>query len=230
MEQNNHLLLLRIMLNDRLHVQKLLCHRHIHHHSLLSPDMVTPIVGSGYKIVESETNQQLDISFLLFNLQKEQYTRTRQDNKRRKGMCETILLFRTHCYKTLKTIESSPLAESENNRSQLIDINLRSVIATTAGGGGLTSLRRLCANLNFPEPVTENAYNNYLRHLKSHAIFNCDRSMHDAAKELRQNLLKDQADNGQILNTAVSVDGFWQKRYGHNSLNGLVYIISIELK
>jgi len=27
--------------------------------------------------------------------------------------------------------------------------------------------------------------------------------MHDAAKELRQNLLKDQADNGQILNTLL---------------------------
>ena len=26
----------------------------------------------------------------------------------------------------------------------------------------------------------------------------------------------------------MSVDGSWQKRYGHNSLNGLVYVISID--
>jgi len=135
---------------------------------------------------------------------------------------------------TLKSIETSPRVKSEKKRSQLVDINLRSVVAITAAGGGLASLRRFCTNFNFPEPVTENSYNNYLHHLESHAKSNCDISMHNAAKELRQEIImnnnneSESDDIGQILNTAVSVDGSCQKRYGHNSLNGLVYIISIE--
>ena len=100
-------------------------------------------------------------------------------------MCQTMLLYCTHCDEVIKTIDTSKKVESENAQSQLIDINLRSVKATTAAGGGLASLRRLCTNLNLPEPVTENCYTNYLKQVESNLKANCERNMGTAAKELR---------------------------------------------
>lgn len=35
-------------------------------------------------------------------------------------------------------------------------------------------------------------------------------------------------DIGQVVDVAISVDGSWRKRYGHNSLNGIVFVISID--
>ena len=32
----------------------------------------------------------------------------------------------------------------------------------------------------------------------------------------------------QVLDVAVSVDAAWQKRYGFNSLNGVIFVISID--
>ena len=49
----------------------------------------------------------------------------------------------------------------------MLDINLRSVIATTSGGGGLTTLRRMCTEFYFPEPITKHPYNRYLKHLEN---------------------------------------------------------------
>jgi len=190
--------------------------------SLFSPDIVTPISESGYKIIESGQLNSLMLATCCSVCKKDNTLEVRQNNMKRKGMCETILLYCNHCNVTLKSIETSPRVKSEKKRSQLVDINLRSVMATTAAGGGLASLRRFCTNFNFPEPVTENSYNNYLHHLESHAKSNCDISMHNAAKELRQEIImnnnneSESDDIGQILNTAVSVDGSWQKRYGHN--------------
>ena len=41
-------------------------------------------------------------------------------------------------------------------------------------------------------------------------------------------MLDGKADEDQILNVAVSVDGSWQKRHGFNSLLGMVFLISVE--
>ena len=110
----------------------------------------------------------------------------------------------------------------------MIDINLRSVDATTSAGGGLTSLRCLCTNLNFPQPITENSYNRYIRHVETNAIKTSDRSLSDAAQKLRNVKLNGVVDDGQLIDVSVSVDGAWQKRYGFNSLVGMVFVISID--
>ena len=131
--------------------------------------------------------------------------------------------------KTLKTVTSQVV--HNNNRSEklkLIEINLRSVIATTSAGGGLTSLRKFCTDLNFPEPVTENSYNRYLHNTENFAIENYERSMKKAAQELRTLILNDEPDIDQVLDVAVSVDGSWQKRYEHNIMNGIRFFISID--
>ena len=97
-------------------------------------------------------------------------------------MCETLLLYRRSCQNNVKTFKTSNIIEDNtsempNKIIRMIDINLRSVVATTSAGGGLTSLRRLCTNLNFPQPITENSYNRYIRHVETNAIKTSDRSL-----------------------------------------------------
>jgi len=157
--------------------------------SFLSPKGITPIVGSGYKIIHSDILQDLVSMARCSSCNSEKSLILKQDNKKKKSMCETLLLFCNFCKVTLKSTEASKLVVNKSSnldkQSKIIDVNLRSVIATTSSGGGLTSLRRFCSNLNFPEPVTENSYNRYLHHLDTSATKNCERSMSEAARELR---------------------------------------------
>ena len=66
----------------------------------------------------------------------------RQDNKKMKGICETLLLCCKSCGKILKMVTTSQVVHSNNRseKSKLTDINLLSVIATTSTGEDLTSL------------------------------------------------------------------------------------------
>ena len=89
-------------------------------------------------------------------------------------------------------------------------------------------MRRLCTNLNFPQPITENSYNRYIRHVETNAIKASDRSLSDAAPKLRNVKLNGAVDDGQLIDVSVSVDAAWQKRYGFNSLVGMVFVISID--
>ena len=68
----------------------------------------------------------------------------RQDNGKRKGMCERLILQCKHCNTVIKTFDTSNAITDEVNRNsnrktQIRDINLRSVVATTSAGGGLSS-------------------------------------------------------------------------------------------
>ena len=55
---------------------------------------------------------------------------------------------------------------------------------------------------------------------------NSNQSLSVAAKHLRK--LKSKGADNQIIDIPVSVDGSWQKRYGFNSLLGMIFIISID--
>ena len=48
-----------------------------------------------------------------------------------------------------------------------MDIILRSAAVVTSLGGGLTSLRNLCMHLDFPQPLAEHSYQNYLKYLEN---------------------------------------------------------------
>ena len=89
-------------------------------------------------------------------------------------------------------------------------------------------MKRLCTDFNFPQPITEKPYNRYIRYIEQKAVSNCERSLSGAARYLRKVELNGRPDDGQILDVAVSVDDAWQKCYGFNSLNGMVFLISID--
>ena len=103
-------------------------------------------------------------------------------------------------------------------------------MATTSVGGGLSTLRCLCVEMNFPPPVNEHPYNNYLKHIEKISLKNAEESMLAAGIRLRKEILgPDVDDDGDtILDVPISVDGSWQKRYGFNSLLGMVFLISID--
>ena len=91
----------------------------------------------------------------------------KQNDPKKRGLCEQIQLHCLSCQKIVKSIQTSKKVVGNNTQSgRMIDINLRSVIAATSIGGGLTTLRRLCSDFNFPPPVTELPYNEYLKHFE----------------------------------------------------------------
>ena len=61
-----------------------------------------------------------------------------QNNKKRKGLCEKLEITCNSCKNIIKKIDTSPSVTDA--RRKMVDINLRSVVATTSTGGGLTAL------------------------------------------------------------------------------------------
>ena len=139
-------------------------------------------------------------------------------------MCETLIINCTACKTDIQTFETS----KKVGNSQMIDINLRSVMAAKSIGGGITILRRLCTDFNFPQPVLEHPFNNYLKHLVKVSVENEEKSTSNAEKQLRQAMIGGNDDGQSLLDVAFSVDGSWQKRHGFNSLLGMVFAISVE--
>ena len=129
---------------------------------------VVPI--NGYKIIASSILQVLlDAVSKCPNCGADKSIELQQNNKIRKGMCERILLTCAVCKSIIKELNTSPRVKT--NETGPIDINLRSVMATTSTGGGLTSLRIYNANFNF-SPVQKAPYSRYLKYLESEAKSN----------------------------------------------------------
>ena len=124
--------------------------------------------ANGYKIINSDILQELiDSVSKCPNCQAEKCLVVKQNDPKRRGLCEQIQLHCLSCRKIVKSIQTSKKVVGNSTQSgRMIDVNLRSVIAATSIGGGLTTLRRLCFDFNSPPPVTEHPYNEYLKHFE----------------------------------------------------------------
>ena len=181
--------------------------------------------ADGYKIIDSSILQSvLNTISKCTSCGFEKTLQLKQNNQKKRGMCETLMLYCTSCKQIIKTFNTSKTVAGK----KMLDINLRSVVATTSAGGGLTSLRRICTDLNLPQPITEHPYNSYIKHVEKNAIENCERSLLDAAGRLRRLKLNGVDDKNIVVDVPVSVDGSWQKRYGFNSLLGMIFLLSID--
>ena len=173
----------------------------------------------GYKIMDSSVLQGiLNCCSMCTFCGAENQLSVRQDDKARRGLCEKLILFCTACEKEIKTFHTSLTLENK-----LIDINLMSVYAATSSGGGLALLRNFCVSMDFPAPVHGNPYSKYLKTIVKCAMENCEESLSCAAKTLVTQQIND---GGTQI--AFGVDGTWQKRYGHNSLLGATFVLSIH--
>ena len=86
----------------------------------------------------------------------------------------------------------------------------------------------MCNDLNLLQPVNEKPHNNSLSYLKTCAVESCERSLRAATHELQKLKLEGEEDVNQALNVSVSADAAWKEIYGFNSLNGVIFVISID--
>ena len=100
--------------------------------------------------------------------------------------------------------------------------------------GVYAGLKKVCASLDLPEPVTKKPYNNICKTLSKASLDNAAISMKNAADKLFTLIEQEDpeyiieiSDDCRVADVAVSVDGTWQKR-GHTSRIGVVFIISID--
>ena len=149
----------------------------------------------------------------------------KQSEKGRKGLCERITITCNSCNKDIKTFETSPKLRNTVRRTRMRDINLRSVYAATSVGGGLAVLRSFCTAMDLPSPIYPSNYSTYLKYITRCAEKNCEESMKGAASSLHK---LHKVDDNIVIGIPVSVDGTWQKRYGHNALLGVSFLVFID--
>ena len=112
-------------------------------------------------------------------------------------------------------IPSIPVNKKLAVEVALPEVNSRSVFAAISCGGGHTLLNKFTSALDLPRPVTSNSYRNHVDKLENAAVTDCEEKMSEATARLRK--MYNSTDDVDIINVPVSVDGTWQKRYGHNS-------------
>lgn len=101
------------------------------------------------------------------------------------------------------------------------EVNMRMVYAMRNNGTDYSGVEKFCAVMNLPKPMTCNNYDKMSNVLRDAVQIIAERTMNDAADSLK-------VENDAVpVNTAVSVDGSWQKR-GFTSMNGVVTVISID--
>ena len=150
----------------------------------------------------------------------------RQDNEKRQGLNETLIVHCLICKNNVYTFETSENVQTEKG-NKMKDINLCSAAATTSMGGALQSFIDCIMTLTYQSWLTKSLIWNYLSYLKARAVENCERSLRAAANELRKLKLECEEDVSQALDVVVSGDTAWQKIYGFNSLNDVIFVISI---
>ena len=131
------------------------------------------------------------------------------------GLCSE---FNFSCDKCGKS-ERMTRSRTHGERSQVYDINKRSIVAIRSIGLGLFSLEKFCAHLELPPPPQKKAYQLGLRKFHSVLLDESEKCMQRAAAE--------EAELTNGTDVGVSGDGAWQKR-GHNSTNGVCSVIGLK--
>ena len=109
------------------------------------------------------------------------------------------------------------------NKNKSFDINLRIVYTMRACGLGYAGIQNFTSLMNMPSPMTANNYDKLVKIIAPIVKNVAMDTMSDAVEDLKDKV----NNNNDILDTAVSVDGTWQRR-GYCSLNGVVTAISVE--
>ena len=100
---------------------------------------------SGYKVIHSSILQQMLQSVSKCkHCNRENTAQVFQENSKKKGLCEKFVTKCKRCTRLLGNYSTSPNVVGR----KMFDVNLRSVMATTAAGGGLTMLKNICTNMD----------------------------------------------------------------------------------
>ena len=191
--------------------------------------------STGYKIVDFSLLQADLVSFLVCGKCKRQNSiRILSDkSKPNYGLAENFILKCIYCKnEKLCWTSKKTVQEGRNSRkASFYDVNIRSVLASQAMG--YSQLSQFCATMDLPQPVWPDAYNRMQKKLCTYAQNLLESIMKDAAKHLFDITKKEEPENvvmteyGELAHILVTVDGTWQRR-GHNSKNGVVFVLSVE--
>ena len=94
-------------------------------------------------------------------------------------------------------------------------------------------MQKIMSHLNLPRLVTSASYNNILKKISVNSVDIAEQSMIKASSTLIS-MYNDNYDDTDIESCeersrkSSAIDGTWQKRYGFNSLLGVVFIISVD--
>ena len=105
------------------------------------------------------------------------------------------------------------------------DINIRTVYACTGAGLGLKKIQDVFCGLDMPKPFSKASYANLLRKVNSATKCKSEKSMVEAANDVREKLKVN--DENEMCQCNVMLDGTWMKR-GHSSRYGVVSAISAD--
>ena len=133
--------------------------------------------------------------------------------EKKKGLA-SLLIVKCHCG------YSHEFYTSSSSSHQSFDINKRAVYTFRALGQGYSGITKFTSLMNMPTPMTHNNYDKVVTKVCSVAKDVALETMQDAANEIK-------GEEEGTVNTAVSVDGSWQKR-GYSSFNGVVTAISMK--
>lgn len=133
--------------------------------------------------------------------------------------CDNVLCTMNNSFMTSKKIETG------NRGNSPYEVNRRAVLAFREIGSGYADMETFCMVMNIPKPMNKKTYDNHIEQLADACESVAQSSMNEVAKSIRTNAgTRDDV----IADGAVSVDGTWQKRIGHNSLNGIVTAIDVH--
>lgn len=134
-------------------------------------------------------------------------------------------IFCSSCNAETTMVTSSSVAD----RGTSNDVNRRAVYHSIETGNGYEGLASFCSIMNMPclsKPAYYKQLDNILVALEEEA----KEEMKKAGQELRDFIISKEnnvADDGRVIDVAVSFDGTWAKR-GFTSLTGIVFALSVD--
>ena len=119
---------------------------------------------------------------------------------------------------TCSNVTQTYTSETCDNSRAFI-VNHSAVLAMVEIGGGRTALQTLCACLNMPTPMTDQAYNTTLKSVKN--------ALEEKARDCTRKAASEEREGAAIAECKAMFDGTWRKR-GFSSLQGAVTCISAK--
>ena len=154
-----------------------------------------------------------------------------QNDHHRNGLDEELIIKCKNCNESTY-FRTSPVVKGVVGKSSAV--NVRSIQAAIETGLGLTHMQKLCTAFGLPPPLSHTAYNNLMKKFQACYAEEANLSLQKAALNLKNHMKKEDCKcqdldpSSDIFEVCVSVDGTWQKRYGHSSLLGVVFVLAIE--
>ncbi|XP_066932065.1 uncharacterized protein [Clytia hemisphaerica] len=144
-----------------------------------------------------------------------------ENDVKKKGLASHLVLQCSVCLYEQSFFTSKQVQYPNEGRggAKFFDVNARSIYASRQIGGGHEHLKKFCTYMNMPPPALEGSYSKMTKKLKEAAKTVAEKSMSDAAAELRG--------EAESADVGVSIDGTWQRK-GYTSMNGVVTAISVD--